>query len=69
MNPQSIVYFGLILVGIGVSVCAIDPLEATALCYTVNNGVGSGWYECDRKIDLWFNELSQQSLESGSGKQ
>ena len=27
MNPQHIVYIGLVLVGLGVSICAIDPLK------------------------------------------
>lgn len=75
MNPQRIVYLGLILVGLGVSICAIDPLEATALCYEVEDGFVTGLYECQTNLGEWFNiqptrhiESSQQSLDKGNAK-
>ena len=40
MNPQHIVYLGIILVGVGVSISAIDPLKKEP----ISESLSSDWF-------------------------
>lgn len=56
MNPQHIVYIGLVLVGLSVTICAIDPLKPVQYIWAEVDIPVKGNFYLDIKKTVEMNE-------------